>query len=255
MTIDVEEFQDRVEDVQGRVSDQAGKVGERFTSAVEGFRDRTADAVRADGGSVFRELHKLSRRIGEAESAVDERIEAAEHDVGRRIDAVEVNLEDRLDELMAARKRTTMPRRLFWLLVGAGIGVAVAYLADPDRGHARRAQLSDQAAARAREIADQAGETAKRTADAAKGNVIEAAKELTADDVSEDPRTLEARIKSEVFGHRDDVGDVVLRVDAPGTVTLKGTVDSSTTEVALLEQVATVDGVIDVHSELSVRSS
>lgn len=254
MTIDADEFQDRVEDVQGRVSDQAGKVGELFTSAVEGFRDRTADAVRADGGSVFRELHKVGRRIGQAEATLEERIEAAEHGVSRRIDAAEANLEDRLDELVAARKRTTVPRKLFWLLIGAGIGVAAAYLADPDRGHARRAQLSDQAAARAREFADQAGEAAKRTADTTKGNVIEAAKELTPDDVPDDPRTLEARINSEVFGHRDDVGDVVLRVDAPGTVTLKGTVDSSTTEVQLLEQIATVDGVVDVHSELSVRS-
>lgn len=255
MTIDVEEFQDRFEGVQGRVSDQAGKVGERFTSAVEGFRDRTADAVRADGGSVFRELHRLGRRVGQAEDTIGEHIDAATHDVSERIGQAEDTLQDRLDELVAARKRTTVPRKLFWLLVGAGIGVAVAYLADPDRGSVRRAQLSDQAAARARELADQAGEAAKRTADSAKGSVIETAKELTPEDLSDDPRTLEARVKSEVFGHRDDVGDVVLRVDAPGTVTLKGTVDSSATEVDLLEQVATVDGVVDVRSELSVRSA
>ncbi|MFW5933197.1 MAG: BON domain-containing protein [Actinomycetota bacterium] len=244
MTIDGGEVHGRVEDVQERMTDQAGKVGELVSSAVGGLRDRTADVVRADGGSLFRELHKLERQIDHLDEGVAERLDEAEASLHRRLDA-----------LATADRRTSLPRRLFWLLTGAGLGVAAAYLADPDRGHARRAQLRDQAAARARELTDRAGQAAKRTADAAKGDVIEAAKQLTPDDVDEDPRTLEARIKSEVLGHRDDVDDVVLRVDGPGTVSLKGTVDSSATEGELLERIATIDGVVDVRSELRLRES
>ncbi len=243
MTLEPDDVEGKVDEVQDMLSDQAGRVGERVTSAMEGFRDRTADVVRADGGSIFREISKLGGRVDDAQDAVTDRIDDAESAIT-----------DQLEELARIRKRTTMPRKLFWVLVGAGVGAAAIYLADPDRGQTRRAQLSDQAVARARDVADQAGGTAKRTLDKAKGSAIEAAKELTPDDVPDDPKLLEQRIKSEVLGHRDDVDDVVLRVDSPGAVALKGTVDTSTTEAELLAAVAEVDGVIDVRSELSVRN-
>ena len=244
MTMELDDVEGKVDEVQDKLSDQAGRVGERVTSAMEGFRDRTADVVRADGGSIFREVSKLGDRVDDAQEAVTDRIDAAES-----------TITDRLEELVSIRKRTTLPRKLFWVLVGAGVGVAATYLADPDRGQARRAQLSDQAVARARDVADQAGGTAKRTVDKAKGGAIEAAKELTPDDVPDDPKLLEQRVKSEVLGHRDDVDGVVLRIDGPGAVALKGTVDASSTEAELLAAVAEVDGVIDVRSELSVRGS
>lgn len=199
----------------------------KLTGTVEGLRDRAAGAVSADGGGLFRELHKL-------ESSLAERID---------------DLEDSLSS------STSWPRRLFWLLIGAGIGAGAAYLADPDRGQARRTELSDQATARAREVSEDLQKKAKVTADRARGEAIETAKEVLPEDVPDDPKLLEQRIKSEVFGHRDDVQDVVLRVDAPGTVAVKGTVPNSESESDLLAKVAEVDGVIDVRSELSVRSA
>jgi gas vesicle protein len=209
---------------------------DKLTHAVEGLRDRAAGAVSADSGSLFRELHKVESHLSD------------------RIDDVEDSLSKKLTVLVTAEARTSWPRRLFWLLIGAGIGVGAGYLADPDRGKARRSQLSDQAAARAREVSEEVQKKAKVTADRARGEAIETAKEVLPEDVPDDPKLLEQRIKSQVFGHRDDVQDVVLRVDAPGSVAVKGTVPSSESERELLTQVAEVEGVIDVRSELSVRS-
>jgi gas vesicle protein len=209
----------------------------KLTHAVEGLRDRAAGAVSADSGSLFRELHKVENRLGD------------------RIDDVEDSLSSKLSALVSAEARTSWPRRLFWLLIGAGIGAGAAYLADPDRGKSRRTQFSDQAAARAREVSEDLQNKAKMAADRAKGEAIEAAKDALPEDVPDDPKLLEQRIKSEVFGHRDDVQDVVLRVDAPGTVAVKGTVPNSESERDLIAKVAEVEGVIDVRSELSVRSA
>jgi gas vesicle protein len=210
---------------------------EKLTHAVEGLRDRAAGAVSADSGSLFRELHKVESNL-------------ADH-----IDDVESGLNKKLGLLVAAERGTSWPRRLFWLLIGAGVGAGAAYLADPDRGKARRTQLSDQAAARAREVSEDVQKKAKVTADRARGEAIETVKEVLPEDVPDDPNLLQQRIKSEVFGRRNDVQDVVLKVDAPGAVSLKGTVPNSDSERELLTQVAEVEGVIDVRSELSVRST
>ena len=209
----------------------------KLSHAVEGLRDRAAGAVSADSASLFRELHKVENRLTD------------------RLDDIDDSFSSKLKPLVSAESRTSWPKRLFWLLVGAGIGAGAAYLADPDRGKSRRTQLSDQAAARARDVSEELQTKAKMTADRAKGEAIEAAKDVLPEDVPDDPKLLEQRIKSQVFGHRDDVQDVVLRVDAPGTVAIKGTVPNAESESDLLAKVAEVEGVIDVRSELSVRSA
>jgi osmotically-inducible protein OsmY len=89
--------------------------------------------------------------------------------------------------------------------------------------------------------------------DRARGAAIETAKEAMPEDVPTDPKLLQDRIKSSVFGHRDDVSDVVIKVDAPGSVALKGTVPDARSEQELLASVSEVDGVLDVRSELSIR--
>lgn len=230
-----------LDDVQDRVTDQAGRVGASLTHVLDAARDRTADVVRADGGSIFREVGRLGRRIDD----VEERI-------GARVDAASDDLEGKLDAVLAASKRTTWPRRLVWLSVGAAIGAAAAYLADPDRGTARRAQLSDQAMARSREVVDDLGTQAKGAADRAKGSAIDAVKDALPDAPETDAALLQQRVSSEVLGGRADVAKVVLRVDGPGAVTLKGTVPSALSERELLAEVAEVSGVIDVRSELVI---
>jgi gas vesicle protein len=240
------------------------KITKSIAHGVEELRDRTADVVGGDGNSVFRELGKVNRSVGKTEDRVLARIDDAED-----------TILDRLGVVLASDRRTTWPRRLFWLGIGAAAGWLGAYLGDPDRGQARRSQLSDQAAARTREVTEQAAAKtrevteqaatqAKDAVDKARGAAVEGAEGLVdqvegvTDQVSEtpesDPHLLEQRIKSEVFGHRDDTEQVVLRVDQPGTVTLKGTVPSSTAESELLAAVASIRGVTDVSSELTVRS-
>jgi hypothetical protein len=233
-----------LDDVQHRVTHQAGKVGAVVGSALDGFRDRTADVVRADGGSVFRELHGLGQRIDDVEVAV-----------GDRLDASTAGLEAKFDAVLAASKRTTWPRRLVWITVGMAVGAAVAYLADPDRGKQRRTQLGDQAVARGRDLVDEAGQQVKGAVDRAKGEMIETVKDALPEHAEPDAVVLRQRIASEVLGKRDDVSKVVLRVDGPGAVALKGTVPTNLTERELLAQVAEVDGVIDVRSELSVSTT
>ncbi|TVR20157.1 MAG: hypothetical protein EA387_12020 [Nitriliruptor sp.] len=229
-----------IDDVQERLTDQAEKVGSTVTTAIDELRDRTADRLRADGGSVFRELHRLGTRIQGAE----DRLEA-------HIDASVAGLDDQLAELRSASKRTTWPRRLVWLAFGAALGAAAAYLSDPDRGKARRSQLTDQAAARGRSVADDLSGRAKDVAQQAKGEVIEQVKDVLPDRPEPDAALLQQRIQSEVMGKRADVTDVVLRIDGPGVVALKGTVPTAQTERELLAEVAEVDGVSEVTSELA----
>lgn len=214
----------------------------RIISHVDGLRDRTAEAVKADGESLFRGLSRLSERVDESESTL----------LGR-IDDLDERMSDRWHEVRAATRRTTWPRRVFWFAVGAAMGTAAAYLADPDRGRARRAQLQDQLGAQARDLTSEARDQAKMAMDRARGAAVEAAKDAMPEDVPTDPKLLQDRIKSDVFGHRNDVDDVVIRVDAPGSVALKGTVPDAQSEQELLASVSEVEGVIDVRSELTLR--
>lgn len=222
---------------------QIQDLAERFTAQLDDFRDRTAEAVRADSNSVLREVTSLSKRIDAAQDGVVDRIDRLDREHSSRWDALE-----------SATRRTTWPRRVWWVTLGIAAGMAIAYLADPDRGRSRRTQYTDQLTARVRDVATQAVGQVKTTADRAKGTVIETAKQAMGDDVPSDPIVLTQRIKSEVLGHRDDVEDVVLRVDAPGEVALKGTVPTPTSERELIDSVRDVKGVVEVRSELSVRT-
>lgn len=226
-------------------------LSERVTDTVGGLRDRTAEAVRGDGRSVFREVRKLSRRIDHVNDEMGRQFDASEQSLSRQLKT----LDGRIDSLIAARRRTGWPWRLLWVGVGVGVGVVAAYFADPDRGRARRSHLTDQAIAQGRDLGSQAAGRAKNVAARTKGKAIETAKDLMPEDVPSDPRVLEQRIKSEVFGHRADTARVILRIDAPGTVALKGTVPNVTSERELMREVAEVDGVVEVQSELSVGST
>lgn len=147
------------------------------------------------------------------------------------------------------------PSRLLWAAIGFAAGMGVAYLADPDRGQGRRRELQQRLTSTTTDVADQARKRTDYVAGQAKGAAVETAKHATPEDVPDDPKKLESRIKSEVFGRRDDVDKVVLRVDGPGTVAVKGTVPSPVTERELLAEISDVEGVTNVSSELQVSGS
>ncbi len=223
------------------------QLSERFGSSVDELRDRTAEAMKADGESVFRELRDLNDRV----DGIGERVGR----IGDHLVDLEVSQVHGFDQLLSDSRRTSWPRRLFWVVLGLGLGAGAAYLADPDRGRSRRDQLTDQVAARTRELTEEASNQAKMAADRAKGNVIESTKDVLPEDVPDDPKLLQQRVQSHALGGRDDVADVIVRVDGPGRVALKGTVPSAETERDLLVLVADVEGVTDVRSELSVRNA
>lgn len=180
-------------------------------------------------------------------------------DLTDRLDRIEDTIRDRvsLDRFTAADPiiRTTWPRRLLWTLVGMGAGMGVAYLMDPDRGRARRTEMQQRLTGAGSDLADTAAKRADHAAGVARGAVAETTNRATPQDVPGDPKTLEARIKSEVFGRRDDVDKVVLRVDGPGQVAVKGTVPTPVAERELLAEIANVEGVKDVANELAVAGS
>ena len=178
--------------------------------------------------------------------------------VGDRYDEFERAVRDRLPTDLFRPEpviRTTWPRRLLWAAIGFAAGTAAAYLGDPDRGRDRRTQLQQRATSTGSDLADTAAKRADDAAGRAKGAAAETVRTVTPQDVPDDLKTLEARVKSEVFGHRQDVDKVVLRADGPGTLTVKGTVPTPVAERELLAEISDVEGVTDVHSELSVASS
>lgn len=180
-------------------------------------------------------------------------------DLTDRLDRIEDRIREQvsLDRFTAADPitRTTWPRRLFWALAGMATGMGVAYLMDPDRGRARRTEIQQRLTSAGTDLADTAAKRADHAAGVARGAVAETAGRATPQDVPDDPKTLEARIRSEVFGHRDDVGKVVLRVDGPGQVAVKGTVPTPVVERELLAEIANVEGVKDVSNELAVAGT
>ncbi len=213
---------------------------DRVTDRLDDLRDSTASALSADDAPSLRELGRVRRQLDDFEDELTDGLAA----LGSQQKTLAA-------EVRSGNKRTTVPRKLFWMLLGAAAAAAGTWLADPDRGSARRTQLADKAKAQARQVGDQARTQAQQAVNTARGAVTEAVTDALPDDVPDDPVVLQDRIKSQVFGHRDDVSDVVMTVGEPGHVTLKGTIGSAEAERDLTTAVRGVNGVVDVASDLS----
>ena len=220
-------------------TDDTPTVNDRLERALDGLRDARA---------------RLADEWQSIEHGATEGLADLE---GRATDALTRFAEsqrERLDDAIGHPTGPSWSTRLSWLGLGLVAGAAVAHLADPDRGRARRERLAQQARARtARTGGDLAG-TAQQAAGRARGAVAETVRSVTPDDVPDDPKLLRQRIRSEVFGGRDDVDDVVIRVDDPGEVALKGTMPDEESVVSLVDEVESVDGVTRVHTEVTVRA-
>lgn len=249
---------------------------DRVTDRIDDLRDSTAGALSSDEAPSLRELGRVRRSLDDAE----ERLAA-------RLDDLHDQQAALASEVHSSNKSTTFPRKMFWMLVGGAAAALGTWLADPDRGQARRQQLADQARtqanrvseqakgtastvaedakaraasladdakATASDLADDAKDRASHSADVAKGKAQGAINEAGSDDVPDDPVLLEQRVKSQVMGHRGDVDDVVLVIGDPGHVILKGVVPDEQSKAALVAAVADVNGVVDVQSELSTRN-
>jgi gas vesicle protein len=175
-----------------------------------------------------RQMAGLTERM----SAVTERLERIQSDVTQRV---------------MPRPKRRPGRLLFAFLVGAGAGLAVAYLADPDRGRARRDELGRQLDAMKRE----ANRTAQRQAVAA-GSLASGLKSRVAsavDQTKPDDLTLLDRVESQVFADpaipKGDINVMVVN----GRAVLRGQVEDEKIG-AIEEAVRRVVGVREVENLL-----
>lgn len=133
--------------------------------------------------------------------------------------------------------------RLLWLGIGAALGAAAAYLADPDRGNARRAELAQRATAARNDLQEQVVDRGRDATQRAVGAAIDAVPEVT--DPS-DAKLLE-RVRSQAIGHADaDTSRIVTTARDGGVIEVRGELDTDTDRRDLLRAVADVDGVREV---------
>jgi hypothetical protein len=135
-------------------------------------------------------------------------------------------------------------------LGAAGAGAVAAFLLDPARGRARRAQLTDQAAATVRRLGRR-GEQAARRARAAVNGRIQALR-AASDRMPKptDDATVTDRVRSEIF--RDPSvpkGSININVER-GIVVLRGEVPDEAMRHQLVDRVERIEGVWSVHDLL-----
>jgi len=134
------------------------------------------------------------------------------------------------------------------LLSGIGIGAALMYVLDPDRGRRRRALMKDKARHLTNKAADEAGKMSRDLSNRVKGLMAETRARLTEDDIPND--VLVDRVKA-AMGHvvaHDGAIEVTAR---NGIVVLSG--KALVNELpALIAAVRDVRGVNDVVSDLQV---
>ena len=135
------------------------------------------------------------------------------------------------------------------LLSGIGIGAALMYMLDPDRGRRRRALVRDKFVSAANKTPDAIGATARDLSNRARGLVAEVGSLFGGEEASDE--VIEARVRSQmgrVVSHPRSIEVVANQ----GRVTLRG--PALAHEVGdLLSCVSSVSGVREVDNQLEVH--
>jgi hypothetical protein len=137
------------------------------------------------------------------------------------------------------------------LLIGAGIGAALAYVADPNTGARRRALARDQVV-RATRKTREAFDTTRRDVSNRTSGVVAALRGRWADEDVDDRRLVE-RVRS-TLGRASSHPRAIVVDAADGAVTLHGAILASEEE-HVLAAVRGVRGVRHLTSELEVHES
>lgn len=137
------------------------------------------------------------------------------------------------------------------LLTTLGAGALMMYLADPERGKARRALLTDQIKSKAQRVKSSAKKAKRDLANRARGAMAESASASGAAADPVDDFILAERVRSELGRAVSNVGTIEVAADH-GRVTLNGTVEAAEMD-DLLSRVRSVNGVSDVENQLVVH--
>lgn len=136
------------------------------------------------------------------------------------------------------RQSPRTSQRLLWMLGGAALGAGVMYLADPQRGQARRAALEEHGA----ELARGVGSWSPSSDPAVQG----AADELTPDLKDPSDAVLVERVRSDAVGPSRVRNSAIVTTVEGGVVTVRGQVDEPTDRDDLLTRIRDVDGVEEI---------
>jgi hypothetical protein len=152
-------------------------------------------------------------------------------------------------EIRAGRRRTGPGRSLAIGALGAAIGVAIAFLFDPQRGRARRAQLVDRAAALLRDAGGEMERRARHVSATVEGKVAAARVRGGTEPLLNDS-ALAMKVESELFRDLDvPKGSMNVNVEQ-GVVVLRGEVGDATTREQLERAAREIAGVWAVDNLL-----
>lgn len=144
---------------------------------------------------------------------------------------------------LMTKRKAGWGERIAWLAAGTALGATVAYLLDPDRGQARRAELEQQTGRLAREAAETARGSLEDGAQRAAGTVREAAPELES---PSDAVVLE-RVRADAIGPSSARNSGIVTTIDDGVVAVRGQVESDRQREDLLGRIRAVDGVRDIE--------
>ncbi len=137
------------------------------------------------------------------------------------------------------------------LLGGLGLGAALMYVLDPERGKRRRAVVRDKAVSASKKAGGSIGARSRDWKNRAKGVAAEVRSLAHTDDVSD--AVLEERVRAEI-GRVVSTPEAIDVVSTGGVVTLSGAVAASEVD-DLITAVRGVDGVEDVLNRLEMHTS
>jgi len=114
---------------------------------------------------------------------------------------------------------TDRQKQTMTLLAGAGIGAALMYFLDPDRGARRRHLVADQAVGMLNTGQREAGKAMRNARNHAQGLLAESRNRFRSDTANDE--RLVARVRAELGRQVERASDIDVSVDG-GTVTLHG---------------------------------
>lgn len=135
------------------------------------------------------------------------------------------------------------------LLGGIGLGAALMYLLDPDRGRRRRALVIDKLSSAANKTPAALGATSRDLTNRARGLAASAKSAFTSGDAPDE--VIVQRVRSQIGRVVSHPSSIEVTADG-GRVTLSGLVLASETD-DLLSTVSKVRGVKDVENRLEVH--